>query len=315
MKIALIHEQDIGFFASTMRKQWERMGHEVVVIQGYRSQIDDNAKVDYLLAEEGNLMPENVAKIKKELSETDFFILRFIGDELINYLKLQNYIDNRNSIYKVHGSELRERGLPWSLQVWNLDLYHKEPIVVGCYDWSLIDKYKGPHITCIERPLDFEIMPRKYKPEEPYVIHTPTGRYKKGTDELIPYLEGARLPYKIVENTPRNECLKIRAGSMLSIDQFGEGYVQQYGPYGMNTVESWYMSIPVIGARRVWDYVFHPEVRAFHIPVDKYNIAQVLADFKEDPKPFEKNKYVKRAHNPTMIAQQYLDLYEEISTR
>lgn len=315
MKITMIHELDVGFFASTMRMAFENLGHEVCVVQGFKTYLEEEPNIDYLLDLKVGI---SANELKRDLEETDFFILRFLSDMTLHTLQIPNYAGAKNSIYKVHGSEMRDRNIPYSLSTWHLEWYHNEPVVCGPRDWSLKDRYQSGVITHIERPLDFGLIPnRRRRTDVPHAITTPTSIYKKGTELLMDAWKHCpkELPLKVVQGVSRRECLIEKAKASLYIDRLG---TYEHGPYGMNSAEAWHMKIPVFSQIRPWDNVFCAELPNLVTHVDKFTIVDMVKQFVEDPKPFKKqagyaHKYVKRVHDPKTIAKQYIALAEELA--
>lgn len=344
MNITFASLNDTGFLYETLKKPLERKGHNVKCILVSTTYLNKDVPADVIINPTGGPLVigedegENLRrKIFKIVDDTEMFFLRWSDDNFLRFTGIDKAAGKHNAIFKVHGTDLRGPKCPYSLHTWHTYWYHNEPLVVGSKDWSLIPLYKSKHITCIERPLDFSIMPKAKPTKPPFIMQAHTGKHKKGTDELIPYLEKSGWDYKIVTGLSRTECLALRAKSALTIDRFDDivgstaitqksdsikdhftrDYATKYGPYGMTAAESWYMKIPVMGVLSKMDYVFYPELYDFHVYMDKFNVMDLLKEFKEDPKPFQKkakigHKFVKRAHNPDMIAQQYLDLFEEV---
>jgi len=315
MKITMVHELDIGFFADTMKKAFENLGHEVCNVQGYTTYLEKNPSIDYLLSDENGVSFDN---LQKDLKDTDFFILRFLSDTTIRTLNLTEYATARNSIYKVHGSEMRERNIPYSLLAWHLEWYHNTPTVCGPRDWSLKDRYQQGAITHIERPLDFDLIPKRVA-STPHAISTPTNTYKKGTELLIEAWKHCpeEFPLKVIKGVSRTECLAEKAKASLYIDRLGN---YEHGPYGMNSAESWLMKIPVFSQIRPWDNVFCAELPNLVTNIDQFTIVDKVKDYVENSKSYRKQvdyayKYVKRVHNPTTIAKQYIALAEELAGR
>jgi hypothetical protein len=312
MKICMIHELDVGFFAATMRPYFEELGHEVCTIQGEQTYLDKymgESKIDYLLTNEFS-----IESIKKELQSADFFILRFCGDAILEHLQIPDYAGKNNCIYKVHGSELRDEDQPYSLSHWLMEWYRNEPVVTGPRDWSLMPKYRGNVVTTIERPLDFGLIPKPKPNSPPFAITCPTSAYKKGTKELAEAMAHSPLPLKVLQGVPRNVCLGEKSKASIYIDRLG---VYEHGPYGMNSAEAWAMHIPVFSQIRKWDTIFCPELEDIITPVDAYTLLGEIRNYIEDTKPYMQKtnkayRYVKEVHDPRRIAKQYMALAEEI---
>ena len=322
LNITFAGQHDIGFLYQTLKKHFERKGHHVRSIILKDTYLDSDLPCDIVLdrAGDGLVLERDIYAARKVVKESDFFIIRWCDDNLLRHLGLDEIAGKHNAVFKVHGTDLRKYNIPYRLHTWHTKWYHNEPLVIGSKDWSLLPLYQSDYITCIERPLDFEIMPKRVRTKERYIIHTPTGGdwNAKGSNELIEFMNYLSVPYRLIHGVTRTKCLKARAGASLTIDKLSTGGATTYGQYGMNTTESWYMKIPAFTNKSKWDYVFHPEIHKFHIGIDKFNVMDLIRQWWNDPKPFEKkallgHKYVKRVHNPKMIAQQYLDVFEHIA--
>ncbi len=310
MKIVMMHDLDTGFLAQTLKPAFIELGHDCVIIQTTNTGLEPNTDhIDYLLKD---MNDEDIDLLKDEFEDTDFFILRSISDFTLKASGVIRYTNKNNTIYRVHGSELREKNVPYSLRTWMIDWYGKEPMVVGPRDPSLMSKYKGNVITHIERPLNFSIMPKKRKKGH-YALTTPTNLSKKGTDELMDIWGHDReIPLYVLSGHTREEALKYKAGCSYYIDRLGE---YEHGPYGMNSVEAWYLKIPVFTQFTDMDMVMCPELPSLVIWVDEDSVYSVIKHHGIDKKALNyAYEYAINTHNPIVIAGQYVALGHSISS-
>lgn len=306
MKIVMLHDLDTGFLAATLKPAFEKLGHECVVMQTIKTYLDPEGEhVDFLM---GELPDEDFELLEDEYKETDLFIIRSVTDFTLRESRVLKYLNKNNTIYRVHGSELREKDVPYSLRTWKIDWYGKEPIVVGPKDPSLLHKYKGTVITHIERPLNFDIMPKKNENKKgKFALHTPTNQERKGTHELITACDGeGNIPVNVVSGVSRKEVLELKAQCSFFIDHIGS---YPNGPYGMNSVEAWYLKIPVWSNYNNIDMVMCPELPRLSNNLDIDTLSEELNTYIYDKEAIEyAYNYAKDTHNPIKIAQQYIAL-------
>lgn len=312
MNITMLHDLDTGFLAATLKPAFERQGHTVSVLQTITTQLEnDTSHIDILLS---NLQEDHPAQLKTIFENTDFFILRSLTDTTLRLTGVLPYITPQNTIWRVHGSEMRERNVPYSLRTWQINWHHKEPILVGPRDPSLMPLYHKNTVTTIERPCNFAIFPHR-RVKDIYALHTPTRVEKKGTQQLFDnFNKQGSIPLHIISGSPRDEILKWKAGASFFIDYLGS-YNQ--GPYGMNTVEAWYYNIPVLSQYKPMDVVMCPEVERFVIHATVDTIPSLI----KDPDIIDRKtlrdarNYALTVHNPQTIAKQYLSLAKHIGDR
>lgn len=83
-----------------------------------------------------------------------------------------------------------------------------------------------------------------YRPERRIrIVHSPTSRLTKGTDQIIAAVtDVARrhpVEFILIENTTWRDCLERKARGDIFVDQLELGY-------GLNAVEAWGMGMPVV---------------------------------------------------------------------
>lgn len=130
-----------------------------------------------------------------------------------------------------HGTDVRNRGvLPEIHRISDLNLTS---------ELDLLDKYPG--IKYLHLPIDTNVVkpvPRE-KGGEVKIAHAARSRSNKGSEFIIETVRRLerRLPVKLVfiENKPHEECMRIKAGCDIYIDQIAD---RGGWGYGMSSVES-----------------------------------------------------------------------------
>ena len=309
MRITFVHDMDTGFLARTLKQPLEALGHEVKIVQTLITQIEegDNSHIDIWTG--GIKTEEEYKAVHEVFKETDFFIIRCISDEALRVLRVFEQAHMGNAIYKVHGSELRELGHPYTLRAWRT--LAKPLLVCGARDPSLMPLYRGTTITHIERPCDFDIFPKRRKEQPPFAIHTPTNLLKKGTD-LLEKRWKSKIPLEIMSKLPRKQVLARKARASYLIDNIND--LWYHGPYGMNAVEAWYYKIPVfstISNPLAQALVPELEYLIIHSTID--SVQSNVENYVEDKHRMRKCKeYALRTHDKHIIAKQYHNIMRYI---
>ena len=311
MNITMLHDLDTGFLAATLKPAFEALGHKCTVMQTIKTYLEtDTPHIDHLMSE---MEDKDIHALKDVFKETDMFILRSITDNSLKAIGIIPFITPHNTIWRVHGSEIRLRNVPYSLRTWRINWHNKEPIIVGPRDPSLRPLYRGNVVTQIERPCAFDTFPRKKQHETGYVLHSPTRPDKKGTQELLDAFDDkGSIPLYIMSGASRKQVLKAKAGASYFIDYLG-GWVA--GPYGMNTVEAWYYRIPVFSLCKPADMVVCPELSSMiHTFKDTNDLKHIIRAYTPDKKQLNNaRKYALHTHDPMRIAQQYVNLGKELA--
>lgn len=140
------------------------------------------------------------------------------------------------------GDDLRTRGIVKDMdELSDLNLTFE-------YDHTL----RHPNINFLFFPFDNSAI--NYIPDEQYqkrdkirIIHSPTHRFIKGTQEIIDAVDKIKqerdIELVLVENTPREELMKIKATCHIAIDQIGN---RGGTGYGINSLETLSMGLPTI---------------------------------------------------------------------
>ena len=307
MNITMIHDLDTGFLAATLKPAFEKLGHTCTNVQTVTTYLDGDAPhIDYLMSAMSN---QEILDLKHVFKETDMFIIRSVTDLALKACGALPYITPDNSVYRVHGSELREKGVPYTLKTWRIDWYKKEPIVIAPRDHSLMPLLRGRVITDIERPCAFDTFPKRRRDKKrPFALTSPTNIEKKGTQYLLDNWKSP-IPLQVIHGKPRSEVLDYKRKCSYYIDNIGE---YAHGPYCMNAVEAWYYRVPVFQRIHHLDLALCPEVeRLLHHST--YDTIQANVENHEHDKK-ELNfarKYALHTHDPIRIAKQYTKVIEQ----
>ena len=307
MNITMLHDLDTGFMAATLKPAFEALGHTCTIVQTLTTYLEsDTSHIDYLLTE-----MEDIEPLKEVFRDTDLFILRSITDFSLKGTGVLSYITPYNTIWRVHGSELRDRNMPYSLRTWKINWYNKEPIIVGPADSTLLPLYRENTITSIERPCAFDTFPKiRRNNKEPFALTTPTNPSKKGTQELIDHWN-SKIPLHVISGVSRTEALKWKSQASYFIDSMGS---YKHAPYNMNSVEAWYYRIPVFSHYNEIDEVLVPELKDLIYYATSESVEDIITCYSyQDKKRLNyARKYALRTHDPKRIAQQYINLAKEI---
>ncbi len=309
MNITFFHDLDTGFLAATLKPAFQALGHTCTVMQTHPTYLEKNSTdhIDIRLGDKPDLL-----EIDRIFKETDLFIIRAWNDWPLQVFGITKYAKNTNTIFKVHGSELREQGVPYSLKTWRIDWHGKEPVLCGPRDPSLFKYYRQNTVTQIERPAPFPIYPKKHAEHPPFAIHTPTNTMKKGTQLLIDRWKSNKIPLKILGGLAHTELLQEKSKASYYIDRVGTYY---HGPYSMNSVEAWALRIPVFTQLTSIDKAVEPTLDTLITDINIDTVQRTVEDYIPDTKSIDRAyRYARTTHDPTTIAQQYLSLFDSIHT-
>ena len=305
MNITMLHDLDTGFMAATLKPAFEALGHTCTIVQTLTTYLEsDTSHIDYLLTE-----MEDIEPLKEIFRDTDLFILRSITDFSLKGTGVLPYITPHNTIWRVHGSELRDRNMPYSLRTWRINWYNKEPIIVGPADSTLLPLYRENTITSIERPCAFDTFPkRRRNNKEPFALTTPTNPSKKGTQELIDHWN-SKIPLHVISGVSRTEALKWKSQASYFIDSMG---TYKHAPYNMNSVEAWYYRIPVFSKYEPIDEALCPELPSLVHKAEEHYVQHNIEHYEPDKKQLNNARtYALRTHDPVTIADQYTKVIEQ----
>ena len=150
----------------------------------------------------------------------------------------------------------------------------------------------------------------------PLVVHAPTGREKKGTDQWLQTLEGLDADLRLIEGVTWQECLRLKAEGDLLMDQLRVGY-------GNNALEAWAMGIPVISGVSDANVVdaMHREIGylPFYLTTPS-TVGDRLKEIVEDAalrRGYSAigEQYVNDFHDERKVVEQWQSIYEEAVQR
>lgn len=296
----MLHDLDTGFLAQTLKPAFQALGHNCTVLQTMNTYLEPNpTHIDHLLSTVDDTKP-----LIEIFKETDLFIIRTITDTTLRLSGVIPFISPHNTIWRVHGSELRERNIPYTLRTWRINLHNKEPLLVGHSDPSLFPLYRQNTITCIERPCAFDTFPRKRtNKQQPFALTTPTNFARKGTQPLIDNWK-SHIPLQVLHGASRKEVLQTKARASYLIDNTDPP--PNAGFYGMNSVEAWFYKIPVFSKYYPMDEVTVPNISKLIINSDNSNVQHNIEQYSPDNKQLNyARNFALSTHDPLTIAKQY----------
>ena len=306
MKIVFLHELDTGFMAQTLKPAFEALGHQCIIMQGWKTHLegDNNTSIDYLLTD---IKKDDVHIIEQHFKDTDFFILR-AGDALLKDSHVLPYINKHNSCYRLHGHDLTFLGRPYKLRYYRTK---KLDTTVVTYNDPTFYQHFRSFPVFIERPIDLSLIPKKKKTGEVYAVSTPTSMTKKGGDMLAHAWKTKDIGLKIVSAYDRLTALDIKAGASYAIDNVDPTYLG--GPYGMNSVEAWLLSMPVFSNYTHIVRATCPQITQLVNHATIHNVQQLIEHHEVDKKQLTYAKqYAIRTHDSKIVAQQYIALAEHL---
>jgi len=170
--------------------------------------------------------------------------------------------------------------------------------------------------TCVE----FKELksPKCRKDSKIRIVHAPSNRGIKGTEDVLRTVKELSLKYPIdlllIENMTHSQAIEAYKQADIGIDQLVVGW------YGTFAVELMTMGIPVIAFLRKSDLEKYVPWRK-EIPVinaDKNQLKEALTVLIENRNLREDLgkkgiSFVKKRHNPEIIAKRLKEVYEEIS--
>lgn len=173
-------------------------------------------------------------------------LIHFKGDELpekrwngINIPNVPILITVGGSGFRRH-AEMKEINLAWH----PVSEYVKRTLWRSALTPDLnYDDFKAVYL-----PQVIDIKEYLWQEKEiPVIMHSPSHRKKKGTDDyIIPALEilkqrGVKFEFKIIEGVSNKECIELKKSASLFIDQ-----VSGTGFYGISSLEAMQYGIPVV---------------------------------------------------------------------
>jgi glycosyltransferase involved in cell wall biosynthesis len=147
--------------------------------------------------------------------------------------------------------------------------------------------------------------------EHPVVLHAPSSRSRKGTDEVVAAAEQLGLNLELVEGVDHLTAFERYRAADLVVDQLNAGW------YGMFAIEAMALGKPVIAflheeATRRTEEAFGIEVPIVH--ATKETLPDVLERLVSDPDELQRigaasRAYVERVHDLSAVGERLVDLY------
>ena len=185
--------------------------------------------------------------------------------------------------------------------------------IVG--DYSLLPF--SPDSKVIRQALDLASFPFvgcEPKSGDVNIVHAPTNRLIKGTDEIIAAVErlkkdGHKVNLTMVENMPHSEAIEVFKKADIVIDDVLQG------PYGLVAMECMALGKPVLGRideHFVDMYKDLPIVNSN--PGNLYeNLKMLVLDSRMRLELGKRGRaYVEANHDAKMIARQFIDMYKSL---
>ena len=182
-------------------------------------------------------------------------------------------------------------------------------VVIGSYDairWV-------PNAHVIPPGIDvaaIEPVPPKDR-DHPVVLHAPSSRSRKGTEEVVAAAEKLGLNLELVEGVDHRAAFERYRGADLVVDQLNAGW------YGMFAIEAMALGKPVVAflheeALQRTEEAFGVKVPIVH--ATKETLPDVLHDLLSNPAELRRigaasRAYVEQVHDLSVVADRLLDLY------
>ena len=249
---------------------------------------------------------ESVIK-NMELENYDIYHLDW-GLGLYRDTRFVSKLNNKKIICTYHGQDLRTRGvLPGIDKKSDLNLTS---------ELDLLSKH--PNINYLFLPIDTNKYQGNTKDDNKIrICHSPTNRYYKGSEYIIPACKKLASDYInvefiLIENKTQEETIAIKSNCDILIDQ-----VEDRGGwgYGMSSVEAMAMGLCCATQmnKEYEDFIpNHP-----FININKNNIYQILSEFINQPEKIENKKtqsqeWVKNNHDIQSVGDALYQYYKQI---
>ncbi|HEX3057667.1 MAG TPA: hypothetical protein VHP82_16165 [Gaiellaceae bacterium] len=147
--------------------------------------------------------------------------------------------------------------------------------------------------------------------EHPVVLHAPSSRSRKGTEEVVAAAELLGLNLELVEGVDHRAAFERYRAADLVVDQLNAGW------YGMFAIEAMALGKPVVAflheeATRRTEEAFGLKVPIVH--ATKETLTEVLRELVASPEELRRigaasRAYVERVHDLSVVGERLLDLY------
>lgn len=259
-------------------------------------------------------------KIRRAIFDYDLYnadVVHFeSGMDLYKDARFAKELKSRGAkiICHYHGEDLRSRGVLKPLDdISDLNLTNEV---------DLLEKH--PNIHYLFLPFDVKSFKEKYAPKDkgndpPLVIHAPTNRYYKGSDDIIPVckqLENeGKIKFELIENKSHDEAMKIKCRSDIFIDQIND---RGGWGYGMNSVESLALGVCTVTEMNEQYCNFlpdHPFINA-----NRTNLYKKISELAADPllrktKGIEGEFWVNKYHDISAVGEKLYGYYAELGLK
>lgn len=145
----------------------------------------------------------------------------------------------------------------------------------------------------------------------PVVLHAPSSRSRKGTEQVVAAAEKLGLRLDLVEGVDHRDAFERYRRADLVVDQLNAGW------YGMFAIEAMALGKPVVAflheeAKQRTEEAFGIEVPIVH--ATKETLADVLRRLVSDPGELQRigaasRRYVERVHDLSAVGDRLVDLY------
>ncbi|HEY2073586.1 MAG TPA: hypothetical protein VGG88_08430 [Gaiellaceae bacterium] len=277
---------------------------QLVVFNRYR--LHPEADVD--LQRKGGLLRQQATQwraFSRLAPHTDIFHFYFgltLVPKIFQFPLLK--ASGKKSVMHFLGSDIRGRppeDLKWARRA--------GAIVIGSYDairWV-------PDAHVIPPGIDvaaIEPAPPKDR-EHPVVLHAPSSRSRKGTEEVVAAAAKLGLNLELVEGVDHRAAFERYRAADLVVDQLNAGW------YGMFAIEAMALGKPVVAflheeAKQRTEEAFGIELPIVH--ATKETLPDVLERLVSDPAELRRigaasRAYVEQVHDLSVVADRLLDLY------
>ncbi len=272
----------------------------------------NQAEKAYMKLRENRNKPKFL-KALEEMEPDSFDIIHFDGgidffsdSHLAKAFKLKG----KKIVNCYFGDDLRTRGIVREMdEISDLNLTFE-------YDHTL----RHPNINFLFFPFDNSNIP--YIDDKVYnsgnkirIIHSPTHRIVKGTPEIIAAIDKVKqhkdIEFLLIENTPREELLKIKETCHIAIDQIGN---RGGTGYGINSLETLSMGLPTITGMNCGMDTWLPE-NPF-IAADKDTLAERIIELVDSAelrqaKREASRKWVDKYHSYRSVFAKLTEYYQK----
>jgi hypothetical protein len=147
--------------------------------------------------------------------------------------------------------------------------------------------------------------------EHPVVLHAPSSRSRKGTEEVVAAAELLGLNLELVEGVDHRAAFERYRAADLVVDQLNAGW------YGMFAIEAMALGKPVVAFLHEEATQRTEEAFGLKLPIvhaTKETLAEVLRELVASPEELRRigaasRAYVERVHDLSVVGERLLDLY------